>query len=307
MHNQNWDDLRFVLAVAEEGSVSAAARRLRVNHATVLRRVAAFEDRIGLQLFERTSSGYVVPPDHRRVIDAAREAAAAINAVDRVAQGVEMRLTGTLCLTSTDTFCQTVLPPICRELTAEGEALCVEMSCTNAHLDLARMEADITVRPTMRLPDGLIGERAGALGLAAYGPASAPTRDWLGLRGPLERSRVAEIMETTKPGPSAPRRTVSSSCGKWWRKASAMPSCRMCWQPEIRGWTGWIGPTWPLRFRSGWPAMPISADRHGCGLSGRGSSAGCWHGQSGWDHASAHGRYSIRTLPMNGRLRLRCA
>jgi DNA-binding transcriptional LysR family regulator len=201
MHNQNWDDLRFVLAVAEEGSVSAAARRLRVNHATVLRRVAAFEDRIGLQLFERTSSGYVVPPDHRRVIDAAREAAAAINAVDRVAQGVEMRLTGTLCLTSTDTFCQTVLPPICRELTAEGEALCVEMSCTNAHLDLARMEADITVRPTMRLPDGLIGERAGALGLAAYGPASAPTRDWLGLRGPLERSRVAEIMETIKPGP----------------------------------------------------------------------------------------------------------
>lgn len=201
MHNQNWDDLRFVLAVAEEGSVSAAARRLRVNHATVLRRVAAFEDRVGVQLFERTSSGYVVPHDHRRVIDAAREAAVAIAAVDRVAQGVELRLTGTLCITSTDTFCQTVLPGICRDLTREGEGVSVEMSCTNAHLDLSRMEADITVRPATRLPDGLIGEPAGALGLAAYGPADAPTPDWLGLRGPLERSRMAEVMDRVRPGP----------------------------------------------------------------------------------------------------------
>ncbi|HKL70581.1 LysR family transcriptional regulator [Salibaculum sp.] len=201
MHSQNWDDLRFVLAVAEEGSVSAAARRLRVNHATVLRRVAAFEGRVGLQLFERTASGYVVPPDHRRVIDAAREAAAAIGAVERVAQGVEMRLTGRLCVTSTDTFCQTVLPGIVRDLAVEGEGLTVELSCTNAHLDLSRMEADITVRPAVRLPEGLIGEQAGILGLGAYGPAAASTEGWLGLRGPLERSRMAEVMDRQQPGP----------------------------------------------------------------------------------------------------------
>ena len=201
MHSQNWDDLRFVLAVAEEGSVSAAARRLRVNHATVLRRVAAFEARVGLQLFERTAGGYVIPPDHFRVIEAAREAAAAIAAVERVAQGVEMRLTGRLCVTSTDTFCQTVLPGLVRDLTAEGDGLMVELSCTNARLDLSRMEADITVRPAVRLPEGLIGEQAGVLGLAAYGPAMAPTAGWLGLRGPLDRSRMAEVMDREQPGP----------------------------------------------------------------------------------------------------------
>jgi DNA-binding transcriptional LysR family regulator len=201
MHSQNWDDLRFVLAVAEEGSVSAAARRLRVNHATVLRRVAAFETRVGLQVFERTAGGYVIPPDHRRVIEAAREAAAAIAAVERVAQGVEMRLTGRLCVTSTDTFCQTVLPGLVRDLTAEGDGLTVELSCTNTRLDLSRMEADITVRPAMRLPEGLIGEQAGVLGLAAYGPAMAPTAGWLGLSGPLNRSRMAEVMDREGPGP----------------------------------------------------------------------------------------------------------
>lgn len=43
MYSMNWDDLRFVLAVADQGSVSAAARDIGVTHATVLRRVAAFE------------------------------------------------------------------------------------------------------------------------------------------------------------------------------------------------------------------------------------------------------------------------
>ena len=50
-----WDDLRFVLSVAEEGTLSGAARTLGVNHSTVLRRVAAFEAEKGVQLFERTA------------------------------------------------------------------------------------------------------------------------------------------------------------------------------------------------------------------------------------------------------------
>ena len=45
MHSSNWDNLRYVLTVAEHGSLSAAARALGVNHATVLRRVSAFEER----------------------------------------------------------------------------------------------------------------------------------------------------------------------------------------------------------------------------------------------------------------------
>src|SRR5690606_22822805 len=47
---ENWDDLRFLLAVAEEGSVSGAARRLGVNHATVLRRIASYEATAGVEI-----------------------------------------------------------------------------------------------------------------------------------------------------------------------------------------------------------------------------------------------------------------
>ena len=58
MHSTNWDNLRFVLSVANHGSVSAAARALGVNHATVLRRVAAFEEDHGGAVFEKTATGY---------------------------------------------------------------------------------------------------------------------------------------------------------------------------------------------------------------------------------------------------------
>ena len=55
-----WDDLRYVLAVAEAGSLAGAARELRVNHSTVLRRIAAFEQQLALRLFERLPTGYVL-------------------------------------------------------------------------------------------------------------------------------------------------------------------------------------------------------------------------------------------------------
>ncbi|MDX1576662.1 MAG: LysR family transcriptional regulator, partial [Kiloniellales bacterium] len=54
----DWDDLRIALAVAETGSLSAAARSLGLSHSTVLRRLSAFEAKIGVRLFERQPRGY---------------------------------------------------------------------------------------------------------------------------------------------------------------------------------------------------------------------------------------------------------
>src|SRR3954454_7034462 len=54
----DWDDVRYFLAVARGGSVRAAAERLGVNHATVLRRIAQLEERLAVQMFEKLPSGY---------------------------------------------------------------------------------------------------------------------------------------------------------------------------------------------------------------------------------------------------------
>ncbi|MGO4832535.1 LysR family transcriptional regulator, partial [Rhizobiaceae sp. 2RAB30] len=48
----DWDDIRYFLAVARSGSTTAAARRLSVNHSTVSRRIAQLEERVGARLFD---------------------------------------------------------------------------------------------------------------------------------------------------------------------------------------------------------------------------------------------------------------
>lgn len=194
MHTDNWDDLRFVLAVAESGSVSAAARVLGVNHATVLRRIAAFEAHHNAVIFSRTQQGYAVPPDKLRIIEAAREAALAMDTVARMIRGNGARLSGIVRITSTDSLSLIVLPAILAQMQAQADGLRVEILANNAHLDLARLNADISVRPAAKLPDDLRGEMAGQIGFAGYASASHDTPTWLNLRGTLARTVAADWM-----------------------------------------------------------------------------------------------------------------
>ncbi len=193
---ENWDDLRFVLAVAEAGTVSEAARRLGVNHATVLRRVAAFEDRHGGPLFQKSRFGYSVPADRLRVIEALREVQGAIQAVTRLMQGGLAAPSGAVRLTSTDSLCQVILPPILAAIRAEAPNLRFDLFSTNAHLELGRLQADITIRPAVSLPDDLFGVAAAKLGFAAYRSATVDPGDcWLGIGGPSARSVAAVWLE----------------------------------------------------------------------------------------------------------------
>lgn len=188
MQRQSWDDLRFVLAVAETGSVAGAARTLDVNHATVLRRIAAFEARVGQPVFERTAHGYRLPPDQFRLIEAAREVAAAVDGVERLAKGTATAGQA-VRVTSTDSLCVSVLPGIVAELT--GHDMTLELRCSNAHLDLGRLHADIAIRPAASLPSDLVGEIAAEMNFAVYATPEAPP-DWLALQGPLARAAPAE-------------------------------------------------------------------------------------------------------------------
>ncbi|MGB5560026.1 MAG: LysR family transcriptional regulator [Paracoccaceae bacterium] len=192
MHSkENWDDLRYVLAVAEQGSVSAASRVLGVNHATVLRRIAAFEERHGVELFNKSARGYAISEDRIRVIDAAREVENAVLAVDRIIQGAQAPLRGVVRVTSTDTFCGAVLPAMLARWQGQEGELRIELLSTNAHLDLSRLHADIAVRPTLQLADDLAGELAAKLAFDIYARPGADTEKWLGLSGSLARSMVA--------------------------------------------------------------------------------------------------------------------
>ena len=202
MTTENWDDLRYVIAVAETGTVSGAARLLGVTHGTVLRRVAAFETRHGGPLFARSANGYTVLPEKNAVIEAAQDVANAVQAVGRLLGGAQSGLRGTVRITSTDTLCQTVLPIAVRELCLAYPDLTISLVSTNAHLDIIRSAADITVRPATRLPDGLEGQEVAKLAFGVYAAKDypiGPDAKWLTLDGPLSRTGPASWMADSIP------------------------------------------------------------------------------------------------------------
>ncbi|MGY4594865.1 molybdate transport repressor ModE-like protein [Bradyrhizobium sp. GM22.5] len=69
----DWDDFRFVLAIVRGGSVSAAAKQLGVDHATVIRRVDRLEKHLSAKLFDRRKTGYLLTEAGQRVADSARK------------------------------------------------------------------------------------------------------------------------------------------------------------------------------------------------------------------------------------------
>lgn len=186
----NWDDIRFVLAVAEAGSLSGAARQLGVNHATVLRRINAYEASSGVVLFERSARGLKLAPNRRRVLDGMRDMREATKRVNRALTATQTELSGKVRITSTDTFCQAVLPPVLGRIIDLSEALSVELNSANQHVSLAELDADIAIRPAFSLPADLVGQQAGRLGFAVYGTATGRAR-WLAFSGALLRSMPA--------------------------------------------------------------------------------------------------------------------
>jgi len=198
MQKFDWDDIRFVLAVAREGSLAGAARALGVNHATVLRRVTGFEDRLGVAIFERTARGTRIAPRRARVLAAMRAMEEAALGVERALTAARAPLAGLVRVTSTDSICHALLPPIVARLQAEAEGLTIELNAQNQHADLARMDADIAVRPAERLPPELVGEPAGRMSFGVYAAPGGVLR-WLGLSGPLRRIRAARWMDETVP------------------------------------------------------------------------------------------------------------
>ncbi|MBV7379515.1 LysR family transcriptional regulator [Maritimibacter dapengensis] len=195
MKQMDWDDLRFVLAVADAGSLSGAARRLGVNHATVLRRIDGFENRAGLPIFDRTPRGYRVASQRRRVIEKMREVETAVLGVERAMTAASAPLAGVVRVTSTDSLCIGVLPAIIGALESEAEGLVIDLSSQNLHVDLARLDADIAVRPALERPEGLIGEEAARMGFAVYQAAGSNTATWLGFTNGLAKIWLARAFD----------------------------------------------------------------------------------------------------------------
>ena len=178
----NWDDLRVVLAVARAGSLSGAARSLRVTHSTVFRRLTAIEKRLGVRLFERFRDGYSATPAGETAASFAARFADDFVALERRLSGQDLRPSGTVRITTTDTICAMLMRHVLA-LRAAYPQIHLEITITNAMANLTRREADVAIRPTAEPPETLVGRRIATIAHAIYG-----SRAWLARRGRSDRS-----------------------------------------------------------------------------------------------------------------------
>ena len=191
-----WDDLRYLLAVAEQGSLAGAARVLGVNHSTVFRRVKDFEESHALRLFDRLPGGYVLTPGGDELLAAAREMKAVVDALERKLAGQDLRPEGELRITTTDTLLHSVLPDILRRFQAAFPGITLDVSGNNSIANLAERDADVAVRPTQQPPDSLVGRRLCGIAFAKYAaPGVAPDSPWIGPDASLAASTVGRWMQ----------------------------------------------------------------------------------------------------------------
>lgn len=149
----DWDDLRYVLAVARAGSALRGAELLGVNQTTVLRRLEALEKQLGAPLFERRRSGHTLTAAGHRAVEAAERMDEEARALTSALAAQRRALAGSVRLTTSETMANRLVTPCLRAFQDLHPGVSVELVAADERLDIARGDADIALRASSR-PEG---------------------------------------------------------------------------------------------------------------------------------------------------------
>jgi DNA-binding transcriptional LysR family regulator len=168
----NWDDLRFFLVVARHGTLSAAARELKVTQPTVGRRIAALEQLMGARLFARSSAGFVLTPSGTRALAFAERMEQDALGAERQLGGRDEGVAGSVRITASEWLVSSVVSSLVRPLLSKHPRLRIELVADARHLNLARREADVALRPRRFEQQGVFQRSVGRLEFALYAERS---------------------------------------------------------------------------------------------------------------------------------------
>ena len=140
----DWDDLRIFLAVARNESLSGAGRVLRIDPATVGRRVARLEDAIGAGLFAKTPQGYALTESGTRLLAHAERTEAAVDGAAFALTGAE-GLTGQIRIGAPDGCANYLLPQVLARICDANPGLEVQIVALPRVFNLSKREADMAI------------------------------------------------------------------------------------------------------------------------------------------------------------------
>jgi DNA-binding transcriptional LysR family regulator len=167
--DENWDDIKFFIALAKEKRLQKAAKLLNSNHTTVYRRISQFEDRFDVKLFESTPSGYFLTQEGEELLNKVEGLEERMDEVFNSIQGLESNLKGRILLTTTNSIASTFLPKILKKFQKQWPELLIDLKVSNQFYNLSKREADIAIRPASDVPLHLIGRKLGSLNFGVYG------------------------------------------------------------------------------------------------------------------------------------------
>ena len=168
MRNVDWAKLQSFVAVAEHGSLSAAARATGASQPTLSRHIAALEEELGLRLFDRTSEGLVLTASGTEIFDNAEAMNASANQIALIASGRSQEISGSVRLTASDTVARFTLPPILTALRRAEPSIAIELVASNETNNLLKREADIAVRMYRPTQNDVITRKVGELYLGFF-------------------------------------------------------------------------------------------------------------------------------------------
>ena len=218
MSHVAWDDFRLVRAIADQRSLGGAADLLGVNNSTVFRRLNTLEEQLGVRIFERARSGYLLTSAGEEMVALAGRMSDSILEFERRIAGQDVRPSGELRVTTTDTIFSHLVAPIFCAFRQKYPEITLDFVIDNRALNLSRRDADVAIRASIDPPQTLIGRRVATLAWAAYTSRSYIDASGLDIASPASLlSRQARWIGLGDP--------IQTTAGGRWVGNNVMPEC----------------------------------------------------------------------------------
>ncbi|MFN3577366.1 MAG: LysR family transcriptional regulator [Tabrizicola sp.] len=164
----DWSLIRSFLAVAEAGSLSAAARATGISQPTLGRHVQAIEAALQVAVFARTAQGLTLTEAGQALMPAARAMQAAAAELALTARGHAAGIEGSVRITASRVVSHRVLPPILARLRAEEPGIQIDLVPSDTTENLLFGEADIALRMYRPTQPDLVARHVGDLALGLF-------------------------------------------------------------------------------------------------------------------------------------------
>ncbi len=164
----DWNHAKAFLVTAQEGSLSAGAKALRITQPTLGRQVAALEQKLGVALFERYGRGLVLTPTGLILVEHIKAMSDAASLFSLAASGQSDRIEGNVIISATEAMAAYWLPKVLLQLRMQYPGIEIEIIASNDATDLRKREADIAIRGFRPAQPDLIIKRLADVSYGLY-------------------------------------------------------------------------------------------------------------------------------------------